>query len=163
VPVQILVTEPTGIALESADVAISYDATKFELDGAELGALVQGFGLNVSTATPGIVRLSLAGSSALQLPFDASGTLVTLSFTVLSGSGSASPINLLATSDALRTALYDDAGRSLTLQPAPTNDEDDAVDGLIQILSEQRQSQEAGHALIDSALSGEDDFRSGEP
>jgi len=133
VPIELLVTEPAGITLAGADLAIAYDATKFELSSVEVGALTIGFGLNVNLATPGIVRLSLAGNSALALPHNLAGTLATLQFTILAGAGSSSAINLLGQSSGLHTALYDEHGQALTLAPAPTDDDSDAVDGRVQI------------------------------
>lgn len=133
-PVSLLVTEPTGVTLAGVDLAISYDPTRLALSQAQVGQLLVGFGLSANTSTPGVVRLSLAGGAPLALPFDASGALVTLNFVVLAGAGTSTSINLLAESDSLHTALYDDGGAALTLQPAPTDEADDSVDGRLEIL-----------------------------
>jgi len=135
VPVELFVTESTGITLAGADIAIAYDASTLELTAADVGQLLVGFGLSVNTTTPGVIRLTLTGSP-LDLPYAASGVLANLRFTVLAGAGSATPLNLLASSDSLQTALYDDVGRALTLAPVPTNDQHDTVDGLLSIFAD---------------------------
>jgi hypothetical protein len=132
VPVELLVTEPTGITLGGADISIAYDAATLELADAAVGQLLIGFGLSVNTSTPGVIRLTLGGSP-LELAYSASGVLATLEFTVLGGAGTSTSINLLQSSASLHTALYDAAGRPLTLSPAPTDGEHDEVDGRVTI------------------------------
>lgn len=53
--------------------------------------------------------------------------LAELEFDVLNGGGP-TRINLLSDAESLETALHNDLGRSLLLQPAPTNAADDSVD-----------------------------------
>jgi len=148
VPVELFVTEPTGITLAGADIAIAYDAQALELSDADVGQLLIGFGLSVNTTTPGVIRLTLAGSP-LDLAHATSGVLANLQFTVLAGTGTTSSINLLQSSATLQTALYDDAGDPLTLSPAPTDSDDDLVDGLLTI---EPRSQAAA---VDAALAEE--------
>lgn len=158
VPVQLLVTESSGITLAGADLAISFEPTKFTLTEAQIGSLLFGFGLSANTSTPGIVRLSMAAGTPLSLAYDATGTLATLNFTILSGAGMSSSINLLAASDSLQTALYDDLGRALTLLPAPTDGTDDLVDGRVLILSDRVQPTTTARAIaVDVALSDQDE------
>lgn len=134
VPVELLVTESTGIDLAGVDLAIAYDATRLELDAVRIGQLLVGFGMNANLETPGVIKLSLAGSESLALPFESSGVLANLEFKVLGGDGP-TRLNLLHHADSMYTALYDDLGQTLLLQPAPTNADDDSVDGLIEILA----------------------------
>jgi len=132
VPVQLLVTEPSGVTLAGVDLAIAYDASRLELDDVQLGQFLVGFGLSVNLSTPGLIKLSLAASSPLDLAFADAGILAELDFRVLDGSGP-TRINLLSSDDALHTALYDELGRAMVLDPAPTNWDDDWVDGLLTI------------------------------
>jgi len=157
VPVELFVTEATGIELAGADIAIAYEASTLELTDADVGQLLVGFGLSINTTSPGIVRLSLTGFP-LDLPFGASGVLATLQFTVIAGAGTTSRINLLQSSAAQHTALYDAAGRALTLSPAPTNGDDDEVDGLISILGSDQPVPARSQAAVDSVFDGDDDF-----
>ncbi len=157
VPVQLLVTEPTGITLAGADIAIAHDASTLEFTDAEVGQLLIGFGLSVNTSTPGLVRLTLGGSP-LDLDYYTSGVLATLRFTVIAGGGTTSHINLLQSSASQQTALYDAAGRSLTLSPAPTNSDDDEVDGLISILRNDLRGAAWEVPVVDMALDSDDDF-----
>jgi len=155
VPIELFVTEPTGITLAGADLAIAYDAALLELTAADVGQLLVGFGLSVNASTPGVIRLTLTGSP-LDLAHAASGILASLQFTVLAGAGSSTPLNLLASSDSLRTALYDSLGRPLTLAPSPTNADDDLVDGCLQIGPAPPESLAA---MVDRALAEEDDWQ----
>lgn len=157
VPVEILVTEPTGIELAGADIAIAYDASALELTDAAVGQLLIGFGLCVNTTTQGLIRLSLSGSP-LDLDYYTSGVLANLRFTVIAGAGTTSSINVLQTSGTQETALYDAAGRALTLSPAPTNDNNDEVDGLLSILGGTRQEAAWKLPAVDMAFDSEDDF-----
>jgi len=157
VPIELFVTEPTGITLAGADIAIAYDASTLELTDADVGQLLIGFGLSVNTTTPGLIRLSLTGSP-LDLAYAASGVLASLQFTVLVGAGGSTPLNLLASSDSLHTALYENLGRPLTLAPAPTNGDDDEVDGLISILANDQPETAWELNAVDLAFDGENDF-----
>jgi len=154
VPIELLVTEPTGITLAGADLAIAYNDSVLQIDRVTAGELMVGFGLNANLSTPGIIRLSLGGSE-MNLPHQALGVLANLQFTVIAGADSSSRLNLLATHEALQSALYDGLGRALTLSPVPTNADDDAVDGLLEI----RPATLAQHiAAVDLALSDGDAF-----
>lgn len=149
VPVEILVTEPSGIELAGVDLVIAYDPTALELTSVDIGTLLVGFGLNSNLSSPGLVRLSLTGSDLLSLPLDATGVLATLRFTVSDSASGLTAINLLAEEGSLRTALYDFKGRPLTLQPAPSNAADDLVDGSVDIVAPDTWAESVDAALAE--------------
>jgi len=158
VPVEILVTEPTGITLADVDIAIAYDASTLELIDTDVGRLLIGFDLSVNTSTPGVIRLTLGGSP-LDLAYAPGGVLATFQLTELGGAGTISRLNLLQSAASQQIALYDVVGRALTLSHAPANG-DDEVDGLMSILGNGHRNASWELSSVDTAFGSEDDFTS---
>lgn len=137
VPVNLEVTEATGITLSSVDLVVEYDAGRFTVGNFRAGTLLQGAGFNsplVNTSVPGIIRLTMSTASGTTLlPQGTTGSLLLMDFTVQDTATGATAINLRADyGDGVRTTatnLTDGQVQRLTLGPAPTNAATDAVDG----------------------------------
>ena len=137
VPVDLTVTEASGITVGATDVEISYDASKFSVANVQLGTLLSqgGFTFTANTSTPGQILITASSSSGTAtLADNTTGSLFTIAFTVLAGAASGpSPINLLHDLNGNLTDLFDDNDNQLTLTPAPTNAGNDAIDGIFTI------------------------------
>jgi hypothetical protein len=144
VPVQMKVTESTGISVSEVDVAFAYDTSLFTVSNPRLGSLLPASTFDVTlfdtTSFPGEVILSAASSvSSVSLPANDLGSVFLVDFTVKSGApNTASPVNLQAEYDSggmpvITTAVYDNNLMPLTLNPAPTNASNDAVDGIFTV------------------------------
>jgi endonuclease/exonuclease/phosphatase family metal-dependent hydrolase len=131
-PVEIDVTAPQGVWLESADLAFSFDPTQVAVSNARTaGTLLDGFTVSANIdAAAGTVRLALVSPVPRFLPAGALGSLVVLDLTVLPGARGVTPLNLDANIGSTRTELN---GGGLTLVPAPTNAADDPVDGAVEV------------------------------
>ncbi len=137
VPVQFLQTSSAMIGLEEFELALSFDPAVLRIEGVQLGSLPAGFNLNwsVDAAAGQLLISGAAPSGTLSLSPGAAGSLVSIQAAVLRGTPSGS------TAINLRRSLSTPGGPLLTglnegnlvLVPAPTNADDDAVDGLITI------------------------------
>lgn len=142
VPVMVDVTDPVGITISSVDLVIGYDAEKLAVGNVRIGDMLAaaGFGSPVlNFSEPGILRLTIstAGSTPL-LPQDTAGSLILIDFTVdAEAEPGVSVLNLRANfNDGLSvtsTALADVDANELLLDPAPTNESGDVLDGLLTI------------------------------
>ena len=158
VPINLLVTEASGITLSGMDFAVSFDSSRFQVNvgGVSIASSTQN-GLIWETDTNGVPNPNLVGgafslatnidnvagtvriqvSSAngtTTLPMGTDGTLLQLRFTTKAGAASGlSVINLLANEGATNTRLRDNNLVALTLLPVPTNGGNDLVDGSITI------------------------------
>jgi hypothetical protein len=134
IPVNIdSIVDLTGSGLESAELAIYYDATALDVTSVTLGSLIANSGWNLVPridALAGRVLISLAGTQPLEGFFQ--GELVQLHAAVKPDASGALRINLAdyARDPALRTQLNEGG---LTLVPAPTDAANDPVDGLVTI------------------------------
>jgi hypothetical protein len=132
-PVNLLVTEVGGITIASGDVHLAYDASQLTPSNIRLGSVLAGAGftLAVNATQSGQLFLSSVSSTGTGLlPAGSSGSLYLVDFTVRSDATSgATPLNLVS------AALSDDAGEDLVMNPAPTSASDDAVDGLLTVLT----------------------------
>lgn len=145
VPVQMLVTEQSGILVSEVDVAIAYDSTKFTVSNAQMGSLLSPRTFDVTyfdtTSFPGEILMSAASSISQQsFAFNQQGPVFTVDFTVKAGAtAGASRINLQQQFDmgggfTQPTDVLDNQLNPLTLTPAPTNASNDPVDGIFNIL-----------------------------
>jgi hypothetical protein len=136
-PVIFEVTEPAGVSLGGFDLLFEFDADKFSVTGAQLGSLLQGTDLVGSLNQPAAGKLvysadSLRGTSLL--PFGTEGQLMTLTVAVAADAAvGPSAFNLLATLGTGRVGMFDATLHELVLDPPPTNDATDVIDGLLTI------------------------------
>ena len=137
VPVQLLVTETAGITLCAMDLVIEFDPTRFALQDAQLGNLLQGTDFSDFLSQPAPGRLIFSADAAYGtplLPFNTLGDIAVFSFLVLpQAQPGPSPINLLEFHKRTSTALFNFDLQELTLVPPPTNAATDSVDGLITV------------------------------
>ncbi|MCH8921533.1 MAG: hypothetical protein IIA67_00115, partial [Planctomycetes bacterium] len=135
VPVNLLVTEPSGVTVSGMNLAIAYDHTKFTVDNFRMGSLLgEGFAFSTNTSTPGIIRVTLATDFGPDLAFGDVGPVFEFDFTVYAGAATGgSTINLLQNFSTTVTQVTDNDINELTLVPAPTNADSDSVDGLFTI------------------------------
>jgi hypothetical protein len=164
VPVQLEVTEASGITVSGLDVAVSYDATQFSVGNVRVGSLLTDNSLSpfsafANIATPG--QLLVTASSAVgtsQLAQGATGDVFLIDFTVLpTAAGGPSVINLLSNAGGLLTGIADNDLSELILSPAPTNATNDSVDGLFTITTDVTlvEQTEAGQLIVrDASPSG---------
>ncbi len=135
VPVNMLVTEPSGITVSGMDLAIQYDDSKFTVGNFRVGSLLgSGFAFSTNTATPGIIRITLSKDSGPTLALNEVGPVFEFDLTVLaSAANGGSVINLLQNFSTTITQVTDNDINELTLVPAPTNADSDSVDGFFTI------------------------------
>ncbi|MCL4207829.1 MAG: DNRLRE domain-containing protein [Pirellulaceae bacterium] len=137
VPVMLDVTELNGITVSGVELAIEYDATLLTVTGAQVGSLLAesgAFSLAVNSATPGILRVSMGADVGPQFEFGVSGVVFQFDVTIdANASRRAVPINLLRNYGSTYTAMANNDQETLVLDPAPTNDPRDSVDGLLRI------------------------------
>lgn len=89
VNVPINVDDTTGNGLLSTDFALSYNTSVLSAPAVTLGAVTAGRTLTVNTSTPGVIIVSIFGSST----FTGAGTLANVSFTVNGAPGTSSPVS----------------------------------------------------------------------
>jgi len=144
VPVNLAVTEAAGITLSSVDLVISYDPDKFAVGNFRQGSLLAGAGFSellVNAGTPGIIRTTTftAGSTPL-LPQGTVGSLLLMDFTVRAGAAAgSSPVNVRASfaddHGVMVTTLTNAEAVELVLNPPPTDGDQDPIDGLFTVVS----------------------------
>jgi hypothetical protein len=137
IPVVLEVTEPSGISVAAIDLAIAYDPTVFTVSNFVRGPLLDGFGFTtpiVNAATPGILRVTMSAAAGPELAFGATGVVFRFDATVAAEAAEGvSRINLLQNFESTFTGIEDNNIASLTLVPAPTNADNDAVDGVFTV------------------------------
>ncbi len=153
VPIELEVTDRSGINLSSAAVVITYDPSVFTITAPQLGTLLgDGFASIFNMEVPGrVIFQAVAFGPGLDLAYGALGELFRFDLTVNPGATGDGYLNLMAF-EGTTTALYNAAGESLILIPAPTNGID-AVDGRVTILPEgasvaEQSGSEDGPALV---------------
>ncbi len=140
VPVEMTVTDGTGITVSGFQVAIAYDPTKLTVNSASLGAMFPGalgFAPVLTFPAPGQLIFNAASATGTgTIPTGTTTALFTLSFTV-AADAAAGPtvINLLQSISSTTTAIFaNDAELSrLSLSPAPSNASYDSIDGIFEI------------------------------
>ena len=139
VPIELTVTAASGITVSGFQVAIAYDSSEFSVNSvAQLGPMFSaalGFSGLLSFPAPGeLIYNASSGTGTGNIPFNTTGPLFTLSFTVASDAPTGpSVINLLQNISTTATAIFDNNLDELILTPAPTNAPTDSVDGLFQV------------------------------
>ncbi len=135
VPVNLTVTEQAGITVSGFEVAIAYDPTKFTVGAvAQLGPMFSsalGFAPYLSFPAPGELIFQASSPTGTDtIPVNTTTPLFTLNFTVAAGAADGtSVINLLQNVKTTTTGIFDDNLNGLRLNPAPTNNATDSVDG----------------------------------
>ncbi|WP_425614262.1 DNRLRE domain-containing protein [Anatilimnocola sp. NA78] len=117
IPVNINVTEPTGVSLAGFDVTITYDATRFTFGSATLGSALTGFSFSSSnnTATPGFMRLVYASDLGPALANGFIGTILNVTLNALPAAATGtSALNITA------AAASDNDTNDLLIAPAVT-------------------------------------------
>ncbi len=130
VPVNILVTEPTGISFAGLNVAFTYDATRFTIGSIELGAALSGFGFSPisNIATPGLVKLVYTSGLGPEFAYGFAGTLVNVTMNAIASAASGvSAINIIS------SAASDNNTNDLVIWP-PALPGADSNDGLVNVL-----------------------------
>jgi hypothetical protein len=143
VPVQLTVTEASSITLGSTDLVIGYDSTKFSVSASDItnGDLTLGWSGAINLTIPGIIIISQYTNqlTPTSLSPGTTGTLYNIVFHVRpTATTGDTPINLRAsyitsTGQEIDTDLFDFDFTPLTLSPAPTNANNDPVDGVVTI------------------------------
>ncbi len=139
IPILFRQSEPDGrpISLQAFDLIIAFDPRVFSVGNVRLGSLAAGFGLLTSVDnTQG--RIIITASSATPITIDAGlvDTLLLMDFTIKADAAAgSSAINLMDSVPSNlgnhRTFLNEGG---LTLVPAPTNRDDDPIDGRVAIV-----------------------------
>jgi hypothetical protein len=135
------ISTPFSSGIGRVDVALTYDSSRFSVADVQLGSLLSnaGFSLSVNTSTPGVILITAQSpTGTAQLSPGTVATLLQIDFTVLSSANAGtSPLNLLASytsgQGTVFTDLIDTTGASLPLQPSPTNQAGDPVDGSLTV------------------------------
>jgi hypothetical protein len=140
-PVVIEVTEPAGVTLGGFDLVLEFDPGRFTVIGTQLGDWFEGTDLVVAMRqpTPGQVIFAAASSFAGtgHLPWGTTGNLMTMTVAIAADAAPGpSAFNLLATLRTGRTGVYSADLQELVLAPPPTNEPDDAVDGILTVEAE---------------------------
>ena len=137
IPVMVDVTEPAGVSIAAIDLAIAYDPAVFTAANFVRGPLLDGFGFTapiVNTATPGILRVTMSTAAGPDLAFGTSGVVFQFDATIAAEAAEGvSRINLLQNYESTSTGIEDNNIDPLTLVPAPTNADNDPVDGLLTV------------------------------
>jgi hypothetical protein len=138
VPVRLEVTDPAGITLGGGTVTLAYDTAVLIPGQVHLGGLLadRGFVLAVNRDTPGLLVLTAAsGIGTGRFPLSTTGDLFQVDFTVRADVRAGSwPLNLLAGSGSVFTAMFGADGKALTLAPAPSNSASDLGDGRLTVV-----------------------------
>jgi len=156
VPVQMNVLEDFGINLTGVDIAFSYDTTQFTVSNVRAGGALTGFGSFSGTSTPGTIRFTASRATAVNFPLDFIGPLVLFDIAPIAGPGTVSNLNLRISDGTFSTALFDETGQQLPLDPAPTNASTDTVDGKITVSTIARNTPVAEDVDDDTHVSGVD-------
>ena len=137
VPVMFLQTNGSTIGLDSANLAIEFDPSLFEITGVSLGGLTQGFTLTDSynNATGTLIVSEQSPTGAIPLSAGTQGTLLLVDVTVRPGADlGMSRINLLGVGRVGSSVLYTSLNDGyLTLTPAPDNSDLTPTDGVVTI------------------------------
>lgn len=147
VPVRI---ERGSPAVYAADLTITYDAGTFSLGrgGVSLGAAATGMALAVNTATPGVIRVGLAGAE----PIGADGELLSIEFTVAPDAESGSSIAFGTASINEGLAAATTANGAVTVTPAVSvPDGAEVADAIIRTGSERIVKRGLGTLILDLA------------
>ncbi|MCY2990573.1 MAG: cohesin domain-containing protein, partial [Planctomycetota bacterium] len=154
VPVKLLVTEPAGITLSGFDIVLAYDPEALTVTAGQLGSLLSNLGFSGQLTYPAPGKLIFTASSPTgsgRLAFGTEGALVNLTCTINSNATPGTlALNLLESSGATSTGLFDNSLQELVLLPTPTNGAGDSVDGLLTVLGAAR----VYVAQVQSALPG---------
>ena len=137
VPVMFLQTNGSTIGLDSANIAIEFDPSLFEITGVSLGGLTQGFTLTDSynNATGTLIASEHSPNGPIPLSPGIQGTLLLVDVTVRPGAElGPSRINLLGVGRVGSSVLYTSLNDGyLTLNPAPNNSDHTPTDGVVTI------------------------------
>ena len=137
VPVMFLQTNGSTIGLDSANLALEFDPSVFEITGVSLGGVTQGFTLTDSynNATGTLIASEQSPTGAIPLSPGTQGTLLLVDVTVRPGADlGASRINLLGVGRVGSSVLYTSLNDGyLTLTPAPNNSDLTPTDGVVTI------------------------------
>jgi hypothetical protein len=120
---------------------LEFDPGRFTVIGTQLGDWFEGTDLVVAMRqpTPGQVIFAAASSFAGtgHLPWGTTGNLMTMTVAIAADAAPGpSAFNLLATLRTGRTGVYSADLQELVLAPPPTNEPDDAVDGILTVEAE---------------------------
>ena len=132
VPVELLQTNASAITLESFDLVLKFDPSKFQVDQILLGDLPAGFQVTTNVdAVHGFIYVSASTVQGLTLAPGTLGDLLEVEFRILAGAKPGqSGIDIYANRGNSTTSLN---GGLLTLVPAPTNSDNNAIDGVVTI------------------------------
>ena len=137
VPVMFRQTNGSTIGLNSADIAIEFDPSLFQVTGVSLGNVTQGFTLTESydNATGAIIASEQSTSGPISLTPGTQGTLLWIELTVRPGASlGAARINLLGEGRVGSQVLYTSLNQgNLTLVPAPSDSDLDSNDGIVTV------------------------------
>jgi hypothetical protein len=135
VPVMIEVTEPAGVTIGGFDLVVEYDAERFAVSQAKLGDLFHDSDVGGTMTQPALGKLFFSADSLVgtrRFPTGTVGTLVTLKVAIAADAAPGTAAwNLLASLSSSRTGVYDADLEELVLNPPPTNEPDDVVDGVL--------------------------------
>jgi hypothetical protein len=137
IPVTLEVTEAAGISVAAVDLAIAYDPAVFTVSNFVRGALLDGFGFTapvVNSSTPGILRVTMSSAAGPELAFGAAGVVFQFDATVaVEAPEGVTRLNLLQNFESTFTGIENNDIDQLTLVPAPTNADNDPVDGVFTV------------------------------
>jgi len=102
--VQISISDATG--LTSGDITMKYDSNVLSIGEVKGTDLISGISLIVNKNTPGIIKISMAGTKGL---LSGSGALVDISLTINANAKSGTQISL----ELVDTALYDESSKAI--------------------------------------------------
>jgi hypothetical protein len=133
ISVPVLMHVNQDLQLTGVDIAFSYDSSQFTVSNVRAGAALTGFGATSGSSTPGTVRFTASRATAVTYPFDTINSLILFDITPIAGPATVSNLNLRISDGAFTTALFDQNGAQLPLDPVPTNASTDSVDGKITV------------------------------
>jgi hypothetical protein len=136
IPVRLEVTELGGISVSGMDLAITYDpAIITSVSNFQVGSLMgTGWSLTTNADTPGIIRATFSKGTGPSLAHGDLGVVYQFDAMIAAGApNGAFVINLMQNVGSTFTAVTDNDFEELVLLPAPTNADNDAVDGLVTI------------------------------
>jgi hypothetical protein len=138
VPVRFVVNNLAGVTISGFDIVIEFDATKFSVGSAQVGALLAANSdLSGEWSVPAAGKLIFSADATEGSELFAYGTqgdLFTIVFDVVGDAPAGDwPLNLLAAFGDTPTAVFANDYADLRLLPGPTNASDDRVDGRMTI------------------------------